>query len=440
VERMGDESEFLYANLGDIFLKKDEYEKALNYYEKAIALTDDNIKKSQLLNDVGLAYLRKGLTDEAIKSLKRAVILNPENKNAVFNLGVIYVRTGLDEKVKEDYKEFLKYDSGIDILYDLSKSIADISKQELLGGINIDFVGESEEIKKIKELIVKASATDSTVFIQGEHGTGKELVARAIHQLSKRADKPFIVINCSALPESLLESELFGYERGAFTGAYKEKPGRFELADKGTVFIDEIGDISQTVQVKLLRFIQEREFERVGGVETKKVDVRIITATNKDIKKLIKEGKFREDLFYRLYVFPIIMPPLRERGNDIILLAKYFLDKFSQKYNKNFREISDEAKRIFLSYRWLGNVRELENVIERIVNLYNDFEVKEEHIPNEIKGDLNIDSGKYRKNDNEKEKILNILREVNFSKTRAAEKLGISRVALWKKMKKYKIS
>ena len=226
-------------------------------------------------------------------------------------------------------------------------------------------VGESKPINEVLSVITKVAKSDTTVLIRGESGTGKELVARAIHNLSDRANQKFIAISCAALPESLLESELFGYERGAFTGAMRRKEGRFELADGGTLFLDEIGDISLEMQVKLLRVIEGQEFERLGGKDLVKIDVRILAATNQDLEQRIQEKKFREDLYYRLNVISIVLPPLRERKDDILLLTDHFLNKYSQKLNKEIAGITPKAKDVLLNYGWPGNVRELENVIER---------------------------------------------------------------------------
>jgi transcriptional regulator with PAS, ATPase and Fis domain/predicted negative regulator of RcsB-dependent stress response len=464
-------NELAFANLGDIYFKEGNYDMAIENYLSAINITADDKRKSNLYNDLGFSYFRKGLINDAMECFKNSVILNPDNKDAIYNLGLIYVKSGMKDEIKDDYKEFLKYDDGIEILFNISRSIMDIAKHESEILSSVDFIGESEGIKKVKEIIIKAAESDSTVFIEGENGTGKELVARAIHKLSRRADKPFVVVNCGALPETLLESELFGYEKGAFTGAVKTKQGRFEVADGGTIFLDEIGDITPSMQVKLLRFIQYREFERVGGNETIKVDIRLITATNRNIKEMVKNGSFREDLFYRLYVLPVSLPPLRERGNDIILLARYFLKMFSERYNKKFKNFSDDVLKIFLKYSWPGNVRQLENIVERIVTLYNDTEVKVSHIPDELLTHSVIKKGK--KNSDENLDIIEILRSVNYdhakaakkmkitkeylmekineidlkeildrvnnSTTKAAKILGISRMALWKRMHKKKI-
>ena len=228
-------------------------------------------------------------------------------------------------------------------------------------------VGDSPEMHAIFQVIAKVADTPSTVLITGESGTGKELVAKALHEHSSRKDEPFIKINCAAIPKTLMESELFGYEKGAFTGASSAKPGRFELADGGTLFLDEIGEIPVEMQVKLLRAIQESEFERVGGIKTIKVDVRLITATNRDLEKETKDGNFREDLYYRLNVVPLDIPPLRDRDEDIPLLVDHIIAKFNERLKKRVRGISDEAMRMLRGHAWPGNIRELENVLERTI-------------------------------------------------------------------------
>ncbi len=229
--------------------------------------------------------------------------------------------------------------------------------------------GESAEMKKIKELILKVASTKSTILIQGESGTGKQVLARAIHNLSNRKDKPFVYVNCVALSEQLLESDLFGHEKGAFTGAYQRKKGRLETAHTGTVFLDEIGDITPVIQTKFLHFLESGEFERVGGTQTQKVDVRIIAATNRDLSRALEEKKFREDLFFRLNVISITIPPLRTRKEDIPVLANYFLQKLNQEMKKRIVSIDPQALELFLTYNWPGNIRELQNILERAVVL-----------------------------------------------------------------------
>jgi Nif-specific regulatory protein len=242
-------------------------------------------------------------------------------------------------------------------------------------------IGSSGPVRQMYEQMAQVANTNTTVLVRGESGTGKEMVAHAIHYNSPRANKPFVKVSCAALPDSLIESELFGYERGAFTGAETRKKGRFELAEGGTLFLDEIGDINLTTQVKLLRVLQEREFERLGSTETIKVNVRLIAATNKDMERAIAAGTFREDLYYRLNVFTIFVPPLRERKADLLLLVDHFLEKFSHEHRKNIKRISTPAIDMLMSYHWPGNVRELENTLERAVLMCDGQVIHGHHLP-----------------------------------------------------------
>lgn len=316
-------------------------------------------------------------------------------------------------------------------------------KQEIKRCYGIpSIIGQSAVIKQLLSNIERISASDSTVLIYGESGTGKELVATTIHYMSKRRDKPFIKVNCAAIPEGLVESELFGHEKGAFTGAIKKKPGRFELADGGTIFLDEIGDLPLSAQAKLLRVLQERTFERLGGTENIKVDVRIIAATNRDLKSEVKKGLFREDLFFRLNVLPIEIPPLRERREDISLLVEHFLEKNNIRTGRNVR-ISEDALMELLKYDYPGNVRELENIIERCVTFSSDRIIKKEDLSfitsitsEENSGLLSLSALSKKA---EKEQIIKILKLTGGNKTRAAEILGISRKTLWEKIKLYGI-
>lgn len=304
-----------------------------------------------------------------------------------------------------------------------------------------NIIGESPEMKKIFSLIEKVSQSDSTVLLLGESGTGKELIASTIHYQSQRKDKPLIKVNCAALPEGLIESELFGHEKGAFTGAIKRKPGRFELANRGTIFLDEIGDIPLSTQSKILRVIQERQIERLGSTETITVDVRIIAATNKNLEEEVKKGNFREDLYYRLNVIPITLPPLRNRREDIPYLIEFFLRKSTQKLSRNIR-FSAEAINALLRYDYPGNVRELENIVERCVTLAPNDIIQKDDLPSFIFE--KSDSKRYfslsdAAAEAEKEHIIRILRITKGNRTRAAEMLGISRKTLWEKMKEYGI-
>ncbi len=304
-------------------------------------------------------------------------------------------------------------------------------------------IGQSKAMKKVEELVQKVGPTDTTVLISGESGTGKELVARAIHRYSGRKDKPFVAVDCGSLVENLFESELFGHTKGSFTGATATKYGRFELANGGTLFFDEIGNISINIQTKLLRVLQEREITKVGGSQVIKVDVRIVAATNKDLQKAVKAGAFREDLFYRLSVVPIALPALCERRDDIPLLANYFLQKYNKKRKKNIKAISDRAMKALVEYDWPGNVRELENAIERAVVLAeNDVVSPSELLYYGLSAETpsGSDAGKsQRLVDVEKEHIASTLKILNGHRGKTAERLGIDRKTLRLKMKKYGI-
>lgn len=303
-----------------------------------------------------------------------------------------------------------------------------------------NIIGESHEMKKVYSLVEKVADSDSTVLILGESGTGKELIATTIHYQSKRKDKPLIKVNCAAMPEGLIESELFGHEKGAFTGAIKRKPDRFELASGGTIFLDEIGDIPLSTQSKILRVIQERQFERVGGTETLNVDVRIIAATNRNLEEEVKRGNFREDLYYRLNVIPITLPPLRNRKEDIPYLIDFFLDKCKNKLSRNI-SFSKDAIDALLAYDYPGNIRELENIVERCVTLSTSDTIQKDDLPPFIvkKPDNKYLSLSDIAAEAEKEHIIRILKTTKGNKTRAAEMLGISRKTLWEKMNAYRI-
>ncbi|MCX7765351.1 MAG: sigma-54 dependent transcriptional regulator [Candidatus Sumerlaeia bacterium] len=308
-------------------------------------------------------------------------------------------------------------------------------------------IGQSPAMERIFRQIRMVAPTKSTVLIQGESGTGKELIAGAIHYNSPRKDKPFIKVNCGALTPTLLESELFGHEKGAFTDAYREKPGRFELADGGTLFLDEISETIPEFQVKLLRVIELQEFDRVGGTRTIKVDVRIITATNKNLKDLVQQGKFREDLYYRLNVIQINVPPLRERREDIPLLVNAFIKEFAEQNKKPALAISPKAMAALQNYSWPGNVRQLRNVIEAAVIMCNADEIQPRHLPEEIRqaeeSALEEDIIRLKigtpLSETEKEVIKATLQKVNGNKAKAARLLGIGRKTLYRKMTEYGI-
>jgi DNA-binding NtrC family response regulator len=312
-------------------------------------------------------------------------------------------------------------------------------------------IGRSEKITSVAQLVQKVASTKTTVLLLGESGTGKELFARAIHNLSNRKHYPFVPINCAAIPRDLLESELFGHEKGSFTSADAKKLGKFELADKGTIFLDEIGDMDPTIQSKLLRAIEDGEIERVGAVKAIKVDVRIVAASNKDLEKAVEDKKFREDLYYRLNVFPIRIPPLRERNEDIPLLVEYFINKYCLEIKTPVKSISKEALDTLMNYRWKGNVRELENAIERAVILCDGDMIIPEHfilsrqfglelseIPVSTQGTLEA-VAKEALRKAETKRIVSVLKDTKGNKSKAAELLQVSYKTLLTKIKEYGI-
>jgi Nif-specific regulatory protein len=294
-----------------------------------------------------------------------------------------------------------------------------------------DIIGTSNAMRGVYEMLTQVAPSDATVFITGESGTGKELIAAELHRLSKRAGAALVKVNCAALPESIIESELFGHEKGAFTGAVKERKGRFELAHRGTIFLDEIGELSPQIQVKLLRVLQERELERVGGTSTIKVDVRLIAATNRNLDEEVKAGRFREDLYYRLNVFPLHIPPLRERKSDLILLADHFTEKYAEKNGKRIKRISTPALDLLASYSWPGNVRELENCIERAVILSTDMVIHSYNLPPSLQSAVSTNTEPTTTLEAalsrlEKELIVEALKISGGNMAAASRRLGIS--------------
>ena len=312
-----------------------------------------------------------------------------------------------------------------------------------------DFIGDSHLIVNVKKMIEQVADTELTVLVRGESGTGKELVTRAIHSMSNRRDKPFVKVNCATLPENLLESELFGYERGAFTGAQRPKPGRFEFAHEGTIFLDEIAEMPTSLQAKLLQVLEEKEFNRLGGKNPVKVDVRIIAATNRDLEEGIKNGSFREDLFYRLNEVAIFLPPLREHKEDIPLIVEYFMEKYTNLYSKEFKSLSANTMALFMKYEWPGNVRELENLIKKIIVLGNE-DIVSSIIPHDVIEGKVV----YKTNDKfvplkeiskqavqkaEKAYIKRALNKTNWNRIQAANLLQVSYRSLLSKIKEYDI-
>ena len=343
-----------------------------------------------------------------------------------------------------------------DLLYDDSNNLIgivevfrDLSqikelKERLTDVYQFDnIVTKDRRMKEILAILPSVAHSKSIVLIQGESGTGKELIAKAIHNNSARKDKPFIAVNCAAIPDTLIESELFGHVKGSFTGAHQDRIGRFELANHGTIFLDEIGDMSLSTQAKLLRVIQEEKFERVGGTKTISVDVHIIAATNKNLTKAVKEGSFREDLFYRISVFPITLPPLRERKEDIQLLISYFIEKFNKEMGKSINNISPQAMKVLMNYYFPGNIRELRNIIEHAFVCSHGNTILPEHLPRELvfaEEHIEVTTEGSSLNKVEKEWILKVLEKSGWRYQEAARRLGISRTTLWRKLKAFGLS
>jgi DNA-binding NtrC family response regulator len=332
--------------------------------------------------------------------------------------------------MKEGAADYLLKPFSFDTLKEMVESIMLRTKNER------DILAADPDMKKIIVIAGNLAASDITVLIHGESGTGKELLARYIHRLSKRADKPFVAVNCAAIPDNLLESELFGHEKGAFTGAIERKKGKFEFANGGTILLDEIGEMSMALQAKLLRVLQEREIDRIGGKEPVQVDVRVIATTNRDLKKECIEERFREDLYYRLNVFPLKVPPLRERSDDITILALYFLEKFSSLAGKKIQGFSEEGMDLIKNRPWYGNIRELENTIQRAVFLCKDEIIDIEDLMLEDEMLKACPGGKIK--DVEKDLIMQTLNDVNGNKTKAAKILGVSVRTIRNKLNKYK--
>lgn len=358
------------------------------------------------------------------------------------------------------------------ILYKIGCSVAET---KTVDSSQDGIIGQSTSLRDVFRVLTKVAPTDSTVLVTGESGTGKELLVRALHRHSLRSSKPFVPVNCGAIPKELLESELFGHEKGAFTHAIRTKPGRFELAEGGTVFLDEIGEMDTALQVKILRALQEKEIERLGGGAPKKVDVRIVAATNRDLEKEVEAGRFREDLYYRLNVIPLHLPPLRDRGGDVLLLAEYFLKRFCEKRHRPLLTLSPETRKILSAYQWPGNVRELENFMERLSILCDGPEVRPEDLPHKIlesvgdlaalpqppaaeeaSGQILAPGGAFRLPDlddmfasrlglkeflesMEDRLLLQALEKAGGVKNQAAEILGIKRTTLIEKLKKKKM-
>jgi len=454
----------------------------------SILIADDEIQNreylSEILSDEGYTVASASNGREAIAKLSQdpfQVVLTdlqmPELdglgviqylvENKLNCIGIIYtgygsVKTAVDAMRLGAFDYITKPFKADEIKVVVKKALDHLAlqeentylKQQLKAKYKFEnIVGTSEKMQKVFRLIDKVAGTDSTVLIFGESGTGKELVARALHYNSLRAANPFVPVNCGAIPEELLESELFGHEKGAFTGAFRTRIGRFELAGGGSIFLDEISEMSPNLQVKLLRVIQEREFERVGGVKSIRADVRIIAATNRVLEEEVSEGRFREDLYYRLNVIPLHLPPLRERVEDIPLLIKHFLGKYPKNKSSKGMEFSKKALSSLMQYRWPGNVRELENLVERMVVLCDSPMIDAGDLPDRVMAGAAAGSHLVPQidlpetgidlstavNDFEKNIIILALNKSNWVKNRAAKLLHVNRTTLVEKIKKQKL-
>ncbi len=429
--------EYNLSNKGYRVLLASNGEEALNIFKNEnvdIAVTDIKMEKID-----GMELLGK------IKKLKSNALVIMITAHGSIETAVKAMKLGAHDYITKPFDR-----DELQIVIEKALNLQSLMvenirlRQELTDRFSLNnVIGVSSKMKNIYDLVARVAKSDSTVLLQGESGTGKELIARAIHFNSSRAENPFVTINCSAIPENLLESELFGYVKGAFTGATKDKPGKFEAANEGTIFLDEIGDMHKDLQAKLLRVLQEKSIDKVGATQNIHVDVRVIAATNILLENAVKEGKFREDLYYRISVIPILLPTLRERKDDIPLLTQHFIDKRGDKGCKILPEVLD----IFDRYNWPGNVRELENIIERALVLRKkDNAISPEDIPDYIRTkqcsspmSLEIPDDGIKLEEVEKELIINALNKARQNQTRAAELLGISRQTLIYRMQKYDI-
>jgi transcriptional regulator with GAF, ATPase, and Fis domain len=402
-------------------------------------------EKDQVVGVFNLSHSKKGAFNEGDK-LALAYISN--QVGAALTSARFFLEINEVNRLMKDSKEVFSKEKVVPIFPSSFSTFVEVGEVTREEGI---FIYTSDKMQRIKEIIDQVANTDVTVLIQGESGVGKEVVARSIHLNSFRRERPFIKVNCAALPQELLESELFGYEKGAFTGAYRQKQGRFELANGGTIFLDEISEMSLSLQGKLLQVLQDREFSRLGGKKDIRVDVRVLVATNKNIEEGIKNGRFREDLYYRLNVVNITIPPLRERREEIPIFVEYFLDKFGKKYGRKVPPLSDKTMKAFSEHHWVGNVREMENVIQRLVVLGNEETIveeltpvtKEEAIPEKRKKIVpakkiwpslkEVHQEAIKKA--ESEMILKALEMTNWNRKKAADKLNISYKALLYKIK-----
>jgi DNA-binding NtrC family response regulator len=447
-----DDDEVMQETLSDVLRKRGYEIFTVGSGNGALPMIKKNVIDLILLDmrlpDIdGLEVLKK------IKEFDNEILVIMMTAYSDVQTAVSAMKSGAYDYINKPFElEELKLliEKGLE-MKSLINEVRRLHRQQKENYQNSHIYGVSPQIHYVKELIGMISKTHKTsVLIQGESGTGKELAANAIHYNSHRSDKPLMKINCSAIPDSLLESELFGYEKGAFTDAKNTKKGLFELADSGTVFLDEIGDMNPFLQSKILRVLENQTFMRVGGEREIKVDIRIVAATNKDLETMVREGFFRKDLYYRLKVMVVEMPPLRDRLEDILLLSNLFIEENNKEFNKNIKGFSDEAKKLMVQYSWPGNVRELKNVIERAMILTDQEVITPKHLPFELKQTEKFIHGNTEHEISEKtddmslegmEKIhlSKVLKRLEWNKSKASKNLGISRATLRAKIKKYNL-
>jgi len=447
-----DDDEVMQETLSDVLRKRGYEIFTVGSGNGALPMIEKNVIDLILLDmrlpDIdGLEVLKK------IKEFDTEILVIMMTAYSDVQTAVSAMKSGAYDYINKPFElEELKLliEKGLE-MKSLINEVRRLHRQQKENYQNSHIYGVSPQIHYVKELIGMISKTHKTsVLIQGESGTGKELAANAIHYNSHRSDKPLMKINCSAIPDSLLESELFGYEKGAFTDAKNTKKGLFELADSGTVFLDEIGDMNPFLQSKILRVLENQTFMRVGGEREIKVDIRILAATNKDLETMVREGFFRKDLYYRLKVMVVEMPPLRDRLEDILLLSNLFIEENNKEFNKNIKGFSDEAKKLMVQYSWPGNVRELKNVIERAMILTDQEVITPKHLPFELKQTEKFIHGNTEHEISEKtddmslegmEKIhlSKVLKRLEWNKSKASKNLGISRATLRAKIKKYNL-
>ena len=447
-----DDDEVMQETLSDVLRKRGYEIFSVGSGNGALPMIKKNVIDLILLDmrlpDIdGLEVLKK------IKEFDNEILVIMMTAYSDVQTAVSAMKSGAYDYINKPFElEELKLliEKGLE-MKSLINEVRRLHRQQKENYQNSHIYGVSPQIHYVKELIGMISKTHKTsVLIQGESGTGKELAANAVHYNSHRSDKPLMKINCSAIPDSLLESELFGYEKGAFTDAKNTKKGLFELADSGTVFLDEIGDMNPFLQSKILRVLENQTFMRVGGEREIKVDIRIVAATNKDLETMVREGFFRKDLYYRLKVMVVEMPPLRDRLEDILLLSNLFIEENNKEFNKNIKGFSDEAKKLMVQYSWPGNVRELKNVIERAMILTDQEVITPKHLPFELKQTEKFNHGNTEHEISEKaddmslenmEKIhlSKVLKRLEWNKSKASKNLGISRATLRAKIKKYNL-